>query len=68
MDLLLLIIIGVCIWAMIYAPYKRSKVQKDCPKCGTRCNASPWGTSLQYEKKFKCPKCGHKFNNFDYYR
>ena len=43
MDLLLLLIIGICLWAMIYAPYKRSKIQKDCPKCGTRYNAFSQG-------------------------
>lgn len=64
MEIFLIIIIGLAVYAAIATPIKRHKVQCKCPKCGHLCNASPWGTSLQYEKTFKCPICGHKWSTF----
>ena len=61
MELLLLIIIGVIVYCAITAPIKRSKHTSRCPKCGTMCKASPWGTSYQMEAKYRCPNCGHTF-------
>ncbi len=61
MDLIVVILIGLAIYAMIAAPIKRSKHTARCPKCGTICKASPWGTSLYFEAKYKCPHCGYKF-------
>jgi len=61
MEILVLILIGFGVYLAIAAPIKRSKQTSSCPKCGTRCNASPWGTSIQHEYKFKCPKCKNVF-------
>jgi DNA-directed RNA polymerase subunit RPC12/RpoP len=61
MELIVIILIGVAVYAMIAAPIKRSKHTSKCPKCGTTCNASPWGTSQYHEASYKCPNCGHKF-------
>ena len=61
MELIVIILIGVAVYAMIAAPIKRSKHTSKCPKCGTVCKASPWGTSTYFEARYKCPKCGHKF-------
>lgn len=60
MELIVIILIGIAIYAMIAAPIKRSKHRAKYP-CGTECNASPWGTSTCFEANHKCPKCGHKF-------
>ena len=59
--ILVIILIGIAIWASIEAPRRRSKHTAQCPKCGQTCKASPWGTAIQFEAKYKCPKCGHKF-------
>lgn len=64
MELIVLIITGLAIYAMIAAPIKRSKHTSKCPKCGTVCKASPWGTSFRMEASYKCPKCGYKFYEF----
>ncbi len=64
MELFVIILVGIAIYAAIAAPIKRSKVQSHCSKCGHLTNASPWGTSLQHEKQFTCPKCGHKWSTF----
>ena len=61
MELIVIIAIGLSIYAAIAAPIKRSKHRANCPKCGTECKASPWGTSRYFEARYKCPKCGHKF-------
>lgn len=61
MELIGIIVIALTIYAMIATPIKRSKHTSNCPKCGTKCNASPWGTGMYYEAKYKCPKCGHTF-------
>lgn len=61
MDLIVIILVGVVIYAMIAVPIKRSKHTSNCPRCGTKCNASPWGTGMYYEAKYKCPKCGEVF-------
>ncbi len=61
MDLIVLIMIGVAIYCAIAAPVKRSQHTAKCPKCGTICKASPWGTAYYFEAQYKCPHCGHKF-------
>ena len=61
MGVIVIILIGIAIYAAIAAPVKRSKHTARCPKCGTICNASPWGTGLHHEAKYTCPKCGHTF-------
>ena len=43
MELIVVVLIGVAVYAMIVAPIKRSKHRARCPRCGTECNASPWG-------------------------
>lgn len=53
--------IGLAIYAAIAAPLKRRKHTSYCPKCGTKCNASPLGTEFYFEAKYKCPKCGNVF-------
>ena len=61
MELIVIILIGIAIYAAIAAPIKRSKHRAQCPKCGTECKASPWGTSVYFEASYKCPRWGHKF-------
>ena len=61
MELLVIIAIGLAVYAAIAAPIKRSKHRANCPKCGTECKASPWGTSRYFEARYKCPKCGYRF-------
>ena len=61
MEIFGLIVLGLTIYAMIVVPIKRSKHRANCPKCGTECKASPMGTSIYYEAKYKCPNCGHSF-------
>ena len=61
MELFVGIIIVLAIYAAIAAPIKRSKHTSKCPKCGTICKASPWGTSFYFEAKYKCPNCGNIF-------
>ena len=61
MELIVIIAIGLAVYAAIAAPIKRSRHRANCPKCGTECKASPWGTSRYFEARYKCPKCGHKF-------
>ena len=61
MELIVVILIGVAVYAMIAAPIKRSKHRARCPRCGTECNASPWGTSVYHEASYKCPNCGNEF-------
>lgn len=61
MELIVFILIGMAVYTMIAAPIKRSKHTCNCPKCGTKCKASPFGTSYYFEAKYKCPKCGYKF-------
>jgi transposase-like protein len=64
MEGIVIILIGLAVYAAIAAPIKRSKHRAHCPKCGTECKASPWGTSNHFEAKYKCPNCGHKFTSF----
>ena len=61
MELIVVVLIGVAVYAMIVAPIKRSKHRARCSRCGTECNASPWGTSVYHEASYKCPNCGHEF-------
>jgi len=61
MELIVVILIGVAVYAMIAAPIKRIKHRARCPRCGTECSASPWGTSVYHEASYKCPNCGHEF-------
>lgn len=61
MELIVIILICVAVYAMIAAPIKRSKHRARCPKCRTECKASPWGTSVYFEANYTCPNCGHKF-------
>lgn len=61
MELLILLLAGYAIYAAFAAPIKRSKHKSKCPNCGTECNASPWGAGIQFEAKYKCPKCGNVF-------
>ena len=61
MELIVIILIGITVYAAIAAPIKRSKHTSNCPKCGTKCNASPWGTSVYHEAQYRCPKCGCQF-------
>lgn len=60
-ELIVIILICITVYAMIAAPIKRSKHTSSCPKCGTLCKASPWGTSFYFEARYKCPRCGYKF-------
>ena len=61
MEVLIIIMIGVALYAAIAAPIKRSKHTAKCPKCGTTCQASPWSPGLNHYANYKCPCCGNTF-------